>query len=289
MKKISTFFYIFKNTFSSLSYYKDVIKAPFSFSLKFFILYFFFYALVGTIVSYSRLSKGIDFLQSDLINKVQEIYPSNLEIKIKDGIVSANTPQPYILSLEKVNQSFSQPINTKTPLVNLFVIDTNGSVENFSKYKTAALLTRNYFVLYRTNRLNVYSFEKIQDLTINKSFISSAVLSISPFLLLIKPIVLLIIFLSFFVFVPAYELLYLLFFAFVLFIISRLIKASLSYGKLYQIGLHLIVVSSTIFGFLYLINIRLSLPFLETILLCIFGLIILKSLKTSVKTTKRRK
>ena len=289
MNKIKTFFSVLKKTFTSPAYYADILKAPLSFSFKFFYFYFFLYALIGmiifTVVFSLTVAPQIKPFLSNLPEQVKRIYPTELTINIKNGIVSTNTQEPYFISMEKIEKIFFNNPNYKVgtdPIVNLLVIDTNGSIDNFNEYKTVALLTKQSLTFVNSNKLETYSLTEVKDLTINQQLVAKLtndmIMMISPYVQYITLFLAFLMFLMFF-FVSSGLLLYLLFMALIIKLIAKTLSYPLAYKKCYQIGLHLVVITTTIFGILQLLSIHLFIPFLRTIILSALTIIIIKAIK----------
>src|SRR3989338_10218443 len=106
MSKIAIFFYVLKRTFTSPAYYADILKAPFSFSLKFFLLYFFFFALVGTGILTLKLVEQVKQTLAVLPSKLEALYPDELEIRIQNGTVSTNVAEPFFVPLKEIQKGF---------------------------------------------------------------------------------------------------------------------------------------------------------------------------------------
>lgn len=287
MSKISTFFYSFWKTMTSPHYCGDIIKAPFSFSLKYFFFYFFLYSIIGTAIFSLRTISPMRRLISVLPAKLQEIYPSELEITIKKGRVSTNVEEPYYLPLSKIEKIFSEDKvlgETTTNVKNLLVIDTKGSVDNFRDYQTLALLTeRSFVILDKNNGNKFFTFDENINLTINQALVDNLITKIKPFFGYVVPSLIVVVFLSLLTFKPSYYLFYLLFFALVLLILSKIIKAEVTYKKSYQIGLHLCTLTATLFGLLSVFGFHLSFPFLQTIILLVWVGIGLNSVKREIE------
>jgi len=151
--RIKAFFYCLKRTFTSPDYYADILKAPFSFSLKFFYGFFFLYALILTSFVTVRYLLPLGDLLKFLPDKLVEMYPSELEVTIKDGEVSTNVAEPYAIPLsrfEKILDELDKSVlgESVEKVENLVVIDTRGKIDDFSRYRTYVLLTKKPSFVY---------------------------------------------------------------------------------------------------------------------------------------------
>lgn len=289
MGKLSTFFYVFKKTFTSTAYYGDILRSPFSFSLKFFYFYFFLYALIGSIVAVPKYILPLKKFVNIIPAQIEEIYPPELEVKIQQGELLTNVQEPYYIpfgTIEKAFQDNKTMSETKNELENFLVIDTKAAIEDIYNYKTLCLLTKNYFVYTdpsKKGELKVESLKEIKDLTVNRQLIHDIVLKASPFLDLAQktmvPGLAFLVFLFLFLFGASGKLFYLLFFSFVVLAIAKILSFSISYVKSYQIGLHLTVILATLFGLVQVLGIGIYIPFLYSLMMIILAFVILKKQK----------
>ena len=285
MGKIKTFIHVLKNTFTKPSYYKEILKAPFSFSFKFFIFYFFLFAIISTIfVSINFLSKTQSYIRN-LPAMLIEAYPEELELKIKNGEVSTNVKEPFKITVKEVEKVFEENKDNvlgakEKDVENILVIDTSGTMEDFEKYNTAVFITKkNIMYISDKGKYEIFPLSEVGDVTINRSMVEMVVGNLAPLLNFVFPGLVLFVFIGTFVFIPIGKMTYLLFFALVLWIIAKLMKYVLSFGKAYQMGLHLIVITTTLFGLLSLFKVNITFPFFQTIILSILSIVILSKIR----------
>ena len=91
------FFKNIKNSIYNPEYYSNLLNKPFSYSLKYFLLFSFIIALLLTVdSSFSALPKIKSFL--DVAGKKTiQYYPDELQITIKNGKTSTNVNEPYFI------------------------------------------------------------------------------------------------------------------------------------------------------------------------------------------------
>lgn len=285
MGKINTFIHVLKKTFTSPLYYKEILKAPFSFSLKFFIFYFFLFSIITTLfVSINFLSKTQSYIRN-LPAMLIEAYPEELELKIRNGEVSTNVKEPFKITVKEVEKVFEENKDNvlgakEEDVENILVIDTSGTMEDFEKYNTAVLITKkNIMYISDQGRHESIPLSEVGDVTINRNMVEMFVGKAAPLLNLVFPGLVLFVFIGTFSFLPFANMVYLLFFALVLWIIAKLMKYVLSFRKAYQMGLHLVVITTTLFGLLSLIKVNVTFPFLQTIILSVLSIVILNKIK----------
>jgi hypothetical protein len=276
----------FKNIGNSIygkKYYSDLISKPFSYSLKYYLLFALLVALIGTIVfSFTGTAKIKSFL--DLATeKALQGYPEGLVITIKDGKASTNTQEPYFIKIPDnwKNLPQNQADLDQTP-ENALVIDTKSSfsVEAFNSYKTLCLLSEKSLACLDNNQsVKINSLSNVPDMAINKNLISSAVNKIAPFFKLIYPIVGIFAALGIFLGLLI-NLIYLLVAALLIWIIAKIKKVQIGYGKSYQMGLHLMtapIIIAYLVKYASSVGLNLDIPYLFSIILVIVALINLRA------------
>ena len=108
MNYFKVFFYVWKRSFSEASYYKDVLRARFNFSLKYFLFFCFILSIITTIfIIVKELIPFNEFI-STFPQELISIYPPELEIKINKGIATTNVPQPYFIPVSRFREAFDE-------------------------------------------------------------------------------------------------------------------------------------------------------------------------------------
>lgn len=293
MGKLRTFFRAFFKSFTSPKYYTEIIRAKFSFSLKFFFFYFFLYSLIATAYLLPKVYLPADKAVKKLPDRVLEIYPAELTIKIKDGQVSSNVQEPYSIPFPTnlfppdslLSDIYFDVGDTSRPLKNLsglslLTIDTKAKITDIQKYNTLALLTQDSIsIAGDQGDIRTYPLREVKDLTINKLLVFSIVQAIAPYLKFVIPILAFLIFLALAIFFPLGIMLYLLFISLVSLLIGKIMQLSLSYGKYYQISLHTSVIWITLEGILFLFNLKIPTPFFWMLILLIITTVALWGVK----------
>src|SRR3989344_4178481 len=143
MKKIKRFFTIFKRSLLDPKYYHDILKAKFSFSLKYLYTLLFFLALIHALIFSAQIAVFIPLIPRFIETAktvVQNTYPDELVITIKDGQLSTNVKEPYSIPLPKeFPDIFDQ---------NLITIDTKAQVSDYPKYQSLALVTKDSIAFF---------------------------------------------------------------------------------------------------------------------------------------------
>src|SRR3989338_917901 len=244
MKYLRTFWYTWKNSFSSAEYYRDVMKAPFSFSLKYFLFFCFLLSIVTTIFLSSKIFIPINNFLSRFPEILVKVYPAELEIKISKGVATTNVSEPYFIPSERFKKTFEEFEKEvqglkSDKIENIMVIDTNAKVEDLRRYQTYALLTRNNLAFYNEDgRIEIVQLEDVGNFTLNQQVVRGVVNRFLPIIQVISIFLIPLIFIGTLIFFITSQLVYLLFTALVLFIGAKMISYPLSFGKSYQVDLH---------------------------------------------------
>jgi hypothetical protein len=288
MQKLITFLYSFKQTFTSPTYYADIIQARFSFSLKFYFTYFLLYTLVATTIVSLRIFLPFGSFLETVPGNINRMYPSELEITIEDGVLSTNVVEPYFIPMTVFNpliESFDEHVLGETAgPQNVVVIDTGAYLEAYEGYDTFALIT-DTDIIYTNDDGNreVVSLKDIDSLTVNKSAVSKILTVVEPYMQTIVPILIVFFFVFMSIVFPAFGLLYILWIGLLVFVSAKLWNVPVGYSKSYQMGLHLVVIPTTIFGLLGLFDITYTFPFRDTVIYLILATFIFRSIQKATK------
>jgi hypothetical protein len=96
MQKIKTFFRSFWLSCTSPTYYAEILRTKFSFSLKYLLVFQFAITLVVGLFVLIPVSQ---FNLTGFLNNVKTIYPNDLEVSVNDGKLAINQPLPYRVPL----------------------------------------------------------------------------------------------------------------------------------------------------------------------------------------------
>ncbi|EKD86112.1 MAG: protein of unknown function DUF1189 [uncultured bacterium] len=216
-----------KSSIYSPEFYKSVRKKTTGEAFKYFLGLAAILALIQSVISIP-VAVSIQKELPNLSTKLVSYYPAELEVRIKDGKASTNVEEPYFIKMPEGGDEYD----------NLLVIDTKTAytAEQFSKYSAAAWLTRDTLFVKEQNGLRAFELTKIQDLTINKTFVSGIVNKISPFFKLIIPVISIFIFLGL-ILLYIFRLIQLLFIAIGIYLVGRAMNLNFGYKESYKIGL----------------------------------------------------
>lgn len=295
MKYLRIFWQTWKNSFSSAEYYKDVLKAPFGFSLKYFLFFCFLLSLVLTMYTGLKIVSPVNQFVSRFPSILSKVYPEELEIRISKGVVTTNVPQPYFIPIDRFEEGFEELEKQVKGLKsddfkNILVIDTDAKVEDMKRYQTYMLLSRSHLSYFKDDgRIETVSLEKINNFTLNRSFISNNLNKFAPWIRVLAIFLVPFIFVGSFIFFVSSQLVYLLIVALILFLGAKVLKSSLNYWKAYQIDLHLATIITPFFLLLSALNMNIQFPFLRLLVYSVIGLYIVNSFKKTPAVPVKKK
>ncbi len=274
MNKLKTFYNSFIKSITSPTYYRDIVKAPISFSLKyvFFLSYVFMFIFIAVSAIYMAtfLPKLPEFVTTAK-SRLETFYPLNLVITIKDGIVTTNTDEPVFLNIpEAVDEDIKHVVT----------IDTKAQVEDYYDYDTFFLVTDDS-VVYPESDDKTYSVTSIKELqeevditqidrNVYEEFLGVAypaldsIPKLAPFILI--GVVLIVPFIaSVFEFIRNIIIVALL--SVMTFVFALLLKINLPYLKIFQMGLHAVTIPLILMLILFFTGASVPLLFIASFLL----------------------
>lgn len=207
-------------------FYSSLPQKSFMKSVGYFLLLILLLTIVHSATLIGSLIIDTPVKLQAFIQDTIKCFPKDLEIKITNGQVSVNKPEPYFLS----SCGDLLVVDTKTPF----------SSEKFDQYKVAAWVTKNA-VFYKQNDYETrsYSLKQINDYKVNQNVLNSYASIISPWLKFVGPILMLITFIGIYL---AYDfrLIHILILAALIWLLGKAFKKTYGYSQSYKIGLHAI-------------------------------------------------
>lgn len=223
-----------KNSVYNKEYYKStVLTESSSESIKYIAQVSLILALLSSLIFAFTTPKIISSIK-EMTSSVTEEYPDDLVVSIKDGKASVNRPEPYFI---KVRESFMGDGSIE----NMMVINTTESFDSlkFEDYKTFSLLTKNEIaVIGESGEIKILHLSNFEDIEISRSWIMEK----QAWLYKLLPWLMVGLFILFFIGIFFIEfvgsMFFFLIFALVAWLILKIKKINVSYGKAYQVTAH---------------------------------------------------
>ncbi len=268
----------------SPSFYSEVLTSGRGKAFGYFFMLIAILSVITAIFPIYTIAASLQPEMKRMLAKASTLYPKELEVKIKNGIVATNVEEPYFIKTptEEKDQNVESNfivIDTKTPF----------SVSQFDSYKAFVWVSKDaVYARSQQNELKVYSLSKVDELTINKSVVDGLIAKVSPWLVVVVPVLSVLIIIGLFI-GYVFRLLYLFFLALCIFLLAKVMRRPISYGQSYTVGLYAMTLSFII-GILQFFIKELHIPFLFTIVALVIVAINLRSApaKTPAKSRNKR-
>ncbi len=281
MEKLKTFALTFKRSLTEPKYYNDILKAPFSFSLKYLFFLLFLVILVkGVAFSASIVSlfPKVPGFVATAKQTVREFYPPELTITVNDGTVRTNVDEPYTIP-------FPKRLNIRD--LDFAVIDTNAPIDDAKKYRSVLFVNKNA-VAYPDNEnkggYKVYFLNEHKGyFIINKTAYDRTTAKLLPYfdfapyalyVLIAVSLIIAPVFGS--LFTLSGTMFYLAFMSLFLWIVSKIMQRRVGYTDVIRLGMHAITFSLVFDLLKSLFN--LDIPFTYTAPFIIWMLLVFNSL-----------
>lgn len=275
MKKIQTFLNAFIKSIISVDYYKDIVKAHVSFSMKYFFVLLLLGTVVASIATYVRIIPDVEKGINELTMYLQTAYPEDLIFTMKDSALSINQPEPYFFSIP---EKYKTP-NTQQQIENIITFDSDGTIDDLDEYKTFVLINSKNIITKNNNKLEVYPLENIPDgnFTINEYMeVVNGLYDIEP---LIKPAVAIGLILGLGFYLLFSKSLYIVGMGVVAMLLGNIFRLVLNYSKYVQLVIHTMTLPFLISIGEIALNMPISIPFWFSGLNILFIVIVFNVLK----------
>lgn len=242
------FFKTIPDAIYSPAFYASAVKKPFSSALKYFLLLILLLSIIQAVGKGKFFFGSLPQTIGNFVQSVQDVYPPDLVIEIKNGQASVNQPEPYFLPIpDSARKIFKQ-----SGVNNIIVIDTVTpfSIAQFEEYKTVIWLMKDKIATIENEGKGEVKLSDLsqvqQDITLNRAMVDNLFSKLSPYIDTIIKIggpVLFVLFIGVLFIGQAFNLLYLLLFAVVIYIIGKIVKSPLTYGEAYVAGMYAITLA----------------------------------------------
>lgn len=238
MNKLKTFFRAYFRSITDPTYYRDVLQAPFSFSVKYFVLFFLFLGLVSAVVFGFRDVPQLVDLAHSYVDYVVEEFPADLVLEFKDDQLEATgVTQPFTLPTLAQDDVFGDSYP------NLVTINTQST--DYSD----ALLTfyaEDFRIRFPDQEPYVQTYDQLDlNTVINRDIVVQSQSQIKSDVTSIIQLLPLAVWGFVTVLWAAFVLLYLVLLAALVYLVTQFGQTKLSFTKSYQLCLHTITFAET--------------------------------------------
>lgn len=280
MQKLITFYRTFWKSVSSFSYYRDVVAAPFSFSIKYFLMFSLLLGIILTTGVSLLILPPVDNFLTRLKERTSTLYPPDVTITLKDGQLSTNTVGPLRFPIPYELLTDVPPAVSDQNQVYLLTIDANAQIEDYKKSQSLIFVTKNSVVVTDArDETRIYDLKEFGDIVVNKEAVDRITGQILPYLKFIPFVIVIVLALVFILLLTLIRALSLVFLTLILLPIARLMHLNFSPAKLYQIGLHAHTLPTLIQTLMLTFGLLVPVPFFGSLLFLLYTLVILAELR----------
>lgn len=279
LKKLTTFYHAFWGSISSLTYYHDVVKAPFTFSLKYFWFFSLSFGFILTAILSTVIIPPVNAFVTRFEKRALNLYPADLVLTIKDGQLSTNVAEPLRFPLPVELFMETPGAVTDQEQQYLLTIDTKATIDDYAKSQSIVFINRDHIVIPNSDSYRLYPIADINDMVITKAAADAFLQKLFPLLHILPFLIVAGLFMVLSIILPISRLLSLLVLSVILLVFARLLKLPLSYTKIYQIGLHGLTLPTLIQVIMISLHLESPIPFFNSILFILYTLVILAELR----------
>lgn len=284
MKQIKTFLYVFYKSLTSPRYYRDVVNAPTSFSIKYFLV---LVLLVSLAVSAFKLAPAIPEMKSAIngfVNDALNLYPSDLVITSKDGNLSINQPEPYIIGMPDSVKQEQQDFE------NFIVFDSLGTLDDLEKYKTVVLVNSANILVKDTqnDKIEVYPLKEMPDGQISRVDLEKLVESSADFINILPYLAFSLGVLGILIYNFGFRLLYLVFIAVIIWVLAKIRDLDFDFGKSYRVAIHTLTLPLVLELLIDVFRINFDFPLWFMIVHFVYGVVVIIVLASLAAADKAR-
>jgi hypothetical protein len=163
MNKIKTFFLTLIKSCTQPAYYAEVVKAKFSFSLKYLLV---FQALFTVLVAVRLFVPISQFDLESAIKSAADTFPQDLVVSFENQELTINQPLPYVVPFPA--PLFQLMMESGDPAFSLvtFTSDEAFQIKDFDDYSSLAVVTESavyYISDYDHMEIGVFPFSRIEE------------------------------------------------------------------------------------------------------------------------------
>lgn len=158
------FFQNILRTFYDKKFYKEAEGD--SFGKRTLMLYvvclaFSFVAIFGIYNFYVQYRDKVGQFATNLKQSLPSLYPQDLEVRIANGELSINQPEPYYLGNEILTATIGQTESDR-PLPNFITIDTKAVIDDYDSHNTLILVNKKGVIMKQSERgeIRYYPFSQ---------------------------------------------------------------------------------------------------------------------------------
>lgn len=276
MRWLKTFTHAVTKSLTDASYYNDVVKANMDFSIKYYLSYSILLALLSAGVFAVRYAPEFQKGINTFLDEAVEMYPADLIVSSKDGSISVNKPEPYIIPFPAGMEGEDVPVN-------VVVFYSEGTINDLEELNTFALVNSENIIFKKTNGIEAYDTSEIPNGEMDKSDFEGFINSMREYVYYVPVFMVGAILLGYVIYYWIARLIYNFWAAFLLWVFGKFRNLELPYGKYYQMSLHTMTFPLLAELILYSFDVPLNVPYWFLLLHMIAGVLAVSRLNVNNK------
>jgi hypothetical protein len=207
--------------------------------MKYFVMLSFFASLIFTVFSSITIVPETISTTKYLSENAREIYPDDLVINFKDGNWETNKEQPVIIPMPSFDEQSIEYLPD-----NLVVFDKNGTIDKLGDFNTLVLINdENLVYQNQDGTITSQPLGSIPDFTLDKDTVNTGIDNIYKYLKVLPYVLPLFTLIFTFLFNYLSGVLFnVLFVGVILYLISLISKAKISFGSAFKICIHAVTI-----------------------------------------------
>lgn len=272
MRKIKAFIYILQNSLRSINYYKEIVQENISFSLKYFAVLALIISVATTAAIAAPIAPKINTDINNFLDNTAKSFPQDLVITLKEGKLSLNREEPYLIPLENI---FTDNSDEELQFKNLIVVDPKGTVEDLNKYQTIILVNETNVITRAENgEIQSNTLQGIPDREFTQSNVAEIANSVKPITNLLIGLFIVVLFAGVLVYNFIFRLVYLVVPTLFFMIAGYFRGLKIKFAGYYQLAIHAMTLPLIVELILVLARFSFPLPFWFFTLHILFGIIV---------------
>ncbi len=234
MSKLKAFLYIFYKSLTSPKYYADVVKTHLSLSMKYFFTLTLLASIGASIYVTVPLVPKVQSAIKQGTTMVLDTFEDDLVITVKEGELSINKPEPYIIPLPEKASTDLEGVPES-----LIVFDSDGTLDDFENtYDTLVLVNSVNMLMKDDTGIRVESLKQLPDGQLTKADLREVAAAVEPLTKYVPFVLGVFVFIGIAFSYMVFNLVHLLFVALILFLIGKSRRMQLVFSDYYQIAIH---------------------------------------------------
>lgn len=217
--------------------------------MKYFLVLAILFTFILSALETYRVLPEVNRVVEQARVQVLTAFPENLEIYAKDGSISTNQPEPYIVPVpqEFRDEMKNQESDSNVDIENFIVFDSDGTLDDIKTYKSLILINSANVLIQTyengTEKIEVSSTKEVPNGTLNKAVFEENVIKFLDLSRFLPYVIFAGLFIVLFIFNVFIRMIVLSLLSLILMLVAMVAGISLRFQDLYKISVHTLTFS----------------------------------------------